>query len=325
MIYRNLGNSGMKVSCIGLGTWVTFANQISDELAEEIINIAYENGVNHFDTAEVYAGGRAEILLGNIIKKRKWRRSAIVITTKLFWGGRAETERGLSRKHIIEGLEGSLQRLQLSYVDVVYANKTDPSTPIEEIVRAFTFLINQGKAMYWGTSRWSSTEILQAHSVARQFNLIPPVVEQAEYNLFQRNMVEEQMPFIQSNIGVKAVGWSPLAGGIITGKYLNGIPEESRAKLKGFNWLHNNISSENGQRQQAKLKEIQIIADRLGCSLSQLAIAWCLRNENLSGVLIGASSCEQLYENLQSLKFLSHVCDAEVLKEMDSILGNSPH
>lgn len=311
----------MKVSCIGLGTWVTFANQISDAVAEEIMNIAFENGINHFDTAEVYSGGRAEILLGSIIKKRKWRRSSFVISTKLFWGGRAETERGLSRKHIIEGLYGSLQRLQLQYVDVVYANKADPSTSIEEIVRAFSFLINQGKAMYWGTSRWSASEILQAHSIARQFNLIPPVVEQAEYNIFQRDMVEQHMPFIQTNIGIKALGFSPLAGGILSGKYMNGTPDESRANLKGYNWFLNNILCENGQRQQVKVKQLKIVSDRLGCTLSQLAIAWCLRNENLSGVLVGVSSCEQLYENLKSLNFLPKICNPEVLKEIDSIIG----
>uniref|UniRef100_A0A3B1IHF6 Potassium voltage-gated channel subfamily A regulatory beta subunit 1 n=1 Tax=Astyanax mexicanus TaxID=7994 RepID=A0A3B1IHF6_ASTMX len=186
MKYRNLGKSGLRVSCLGLGTWVTFGGQISDEVAEQLMTIAYESGVNLFDTAEVYAAGKAEIILGNIIKKKCWRRSSLVITTKLYWGGKAETERGLSRKHIIEGLKGSLQRLQLEYVDVVFANRPDSNTPMEEIVRAMTYVINQGMAMYWGTSRWTAMEIMEAYSVARQFNLIPPVCEQAEYHLFQR-------------------------------------------------------------------------------------------------------------------------------------------
>nr|XP_023411133.1 voltage-gated potassium channel subunit beta-1 isoform X2 [Loxodonta africana] len=232
MKYRNLGKSGLRVSCLGLGTWVTFGGQISDEVAERLMTIAYESGVNLFDTAEVYAAGKAEVILGSIIKKKGWRRSSLVITTKLYWGGKAETERGLSRKHIIEGLKGSLQRLQLEYVDVVFANRPDNNTPMEEIVRAMTHVINQGMAMYWGTSRWSAMEIMEAYSVARQFNMIPPVCEQAEYHLFQREKVEVQLPELYHKIGVGAMTWSPLACGIISGKYGNGVPESSRASLK---------------------------------------------------------------------------------------------
>ncbi|KAF0047013.1 hypothetical protein F2P81_000646 [Scophthalmus maximus] len=200
MKYRNLGKSGLRVSCLGLGTWVTFGGQISDEVAEQLMTIAYESGVNLFDTAEVYSGGKAEIILGNIIKKKCWRRSSLVITTKLYWGGKAETERGLNRKHIIEGLRGSLQRMQLEYVDVVFANRPDSNTPMEEIVRAMTHVINQGMSMYWGTSRWSAMEIMEAYSVARQFNLIPPVCEQAEYHFYQREKVETQLPELYHKI-----------------------------------------------------------------------------------------------------------------------------
>ncbi|CAL8372991.1 unnamed protein product [Gadus morhua 'NCC'] len=250
MTYRNLGKSGLRVSCLGLGTWVTFGGQITDEVAEQLMTIAYEGGVNLFDTAEVYAGGKAEIILGNIIKKKCWRRSSLVITTKLFWGGKAETERGLSRKHIIEGLKGSLQRLQLEYVDVVFANRPDSNTPMEEIVRAMTYVINQGMAMYWGTSRWTAMEIMEAYSVARQFNLIPPVCEQAEYHLFQREKVEVQLPELYHKIGVGAMTWSPLACGIISGKYENGIPETSRASMKSYQWLKEKIVSEDGRKQQ---------------------------------------------------------------------------
>nr|XP_032643307.1 voltage-gated potassium channel subunit beta-1 isoform X4 [Chelonoidis abingdonii] len=231
---RNLGKSGLRVSCLGLGTWVTFGGQISDDVAEQLMTIAYESGVNLFDTAEVYAAGKAEVILGSIIKKKGWRRSSLVITTKLYWGGKAETERGLSRKHIIEGLKASLQRLQLEYVDVVFANRPDNNTPMEEIVRAMTHVINQGMAMYWGTSRWSAMEIMEAYSVARQFNMIPPVCEQAEYHLFQREKVEVQLPELYHKIGVGAMTWSPLACGIISGKYGNGVPESSRASLKVF-------------------------------------------------------------------------------------------
>ncbi|XP_075929022.1 voltage-gated potassium channel subunit beta-2 isoform X8 [Petromyzon marinus] len=324
MHYRNLGKSGLRVSCLGLGTWVTFGGQITDEMAEQLMTIAYENGINLFDTAEVYAAGKAEVILGNIIKKKGWRRSSLVITTKIYWGGKAETERGLSRKHIIEGLKTSLQRLQLDYVDVVFANRPDTNTPMEEIVRAMTYVINQGMSMYWGTSRWSAMEIMEAYSVARQFNLIPPVCEQAEYHLFQREKVEVQLPELYHKIGVGAMTWSPLACGIITGKYEDGIPMYSRASLKGYQWLKERITSEEGRRQQAKLKEILMVAERLGCTLPQLSIAWCLRNEGVSSVLLGASNTEQLIENLGAIQVLPKLT-AQVVTELDSILGNKPY
>ncbi|XP_016340183.1 voltage-gated potassium channel subunit beta-2-like isoform X5 [Sinocyclocheilus anshuiensis] len=324
MRYRNLGKSGLRVSCLGLGTWVTFGGQITDEVAEQLMTLAYENGINLFDTAEVYAAGKAEMVLGSIIKKKGWRRSSLVITTKIYWGGKAETERGLSRKHIIEGLRASLERLQLEYVDVVFANRPDPNTPMEETVRAMTHVINQGMAMYWGTSRWSSMEIMEAYSVARQFNLIPPVCEQAEYHMFQREKVEVQLPELFHKIGVGAMTWSPLACGIISGKYDSGVPPYSRASLKGYQWLKDKILSEEGRRQQAKLKELQAIAERLGCTLPQLAIAWCLRNEGVSCVLLGASSTEQLMENIGAIQVLPKL-SSSIIHEVDSIVGNKPY
>ncbi|XP_053516561.1 voltage-gated potassium channel subunit beta-2 isoform X3 [Artibeus jamaicensis] len=352
--YRNLGKSGLRVSCLGLGTWVTFGGQITDEMAEQLMTLAYDNGINLFDTAEVYAAGKAEVVLGDIIKKKGWRRSSLVITTKIFWGGKAETERGLSRKHIIEGLKASLERLQLEYVDVVFANRPDPNTPMEETVRAMTHVINQGMAMYWGTSRWSSMEIMEAYSVARQFNLIPPICEQAEYHMFQREKVEVQLPELFHKIGgrpplpspsltptptpathgltspgsplpgVGAMTWSPLACGIVSGKYDSGIPPYSRASLKGYQWLKDKILSEEGRRQQAKLKELQAIAERLGCTLPQLAIAWCLRNEGVSSVLLGASSTDQLLENIGAIQVLPKL-SSSIIHEIDSILGNKPY
>ncbi|XP_051947732.1 voltage-gated potassium channel subunit beta-1-like isoform X1 [Xyrauchen texanus] len=324
MSYRNLGKSGLRVSCLGLGTWVTFGGQITNEVAEQLMTLAYENGINLFDTAEVYAAGKAEMVLGSIIKKKGWRRSSLVITTKIFWGGKAETERGLSRKHIIEGLRASLERLQLEYVDVVFANRPDPNTPMEETVRAMTHVINQGMAMYWGTSRWSSMEIMEAYSVARQFNLIPPVCEQAEYHMFQREKVEVQLPELFHKIGVGAMTWSPLACGIISGKYDSGVPPYSRASLKGYQWLKDKILSEEGRRQQVKLKELQAIAERLGCTLPQLAIAWCLRNEGVSCVLLGSSSTDQLMENIGAIQVLPKL-SSSIIHEVDSILGNKPY
>ncbi|XP_028836144.1 voltage-gated potassium channel subunit beta-2-like isoform X4 [Denticeps clupeoides] len=353
MKYRNLGKSGLRVSCLGLGTWVTFGSQISDEMAENLVTIAYDNGVNLFDTAEIYASGRAEVTLGNIMKKKGWRRSSFVVTTKIYWGGQAETERGLSRKHIVEGLRASLSRLQMEYVDIVFANRSDLNTPMEglsvpgrvegrsgyssglrslvwcdlcvsEVVRAMTFVIDQGMAMYWGTSRWSAMEIMEAYSVARQFNLIPPVCEQAEYHYFQRDKVEVQLPELYHKIGVGAMTWSPLACGLITGKYSDGVPDTSRAALKGYQWLKEKVQSEEGRRQMEKARELHLLADRLGCTPAQLAIAWCLRSEGVSAVLLGVSSAEQLLENLGSIRVLS-LMTPQMVFEIDSLLGNRPH
>ncbi|XP_061816429.1 voltage-gated potassium channel subunit beta-2-like isoform X1 [Nerophis lumbriciformis] len=323
MAYRNLGKSGLRVSCLGLGTWVTFGSQISDEMAESVMTLAYDNGVNLFDTAEVYASGRAETTLGNILKKKEWRRSSYVVTTKIYWGGHAETERGLSRKHIIEGLRGSLARLQLEYVDIVFANRSDLSTPMEEVVRAMTFVIGQGMAMYWGTSRWNAVEIMEAYSIARQFNLVPPVCEQAEYHYFQREKVELHLPELYHKIGVGAMTWSPLACGMLTGKYNNDVPQGSRAAMKGYAWLKERLCSNEGKQQLSKVKELHLLADRLNCTSAQLAIAWCLRSQGVSSVLLGASNTDQLLENLNSIRVLSQLTPP-FIAEIDSLLGNKP-
>ncbi|XP_034064541.1 voltage-gated potassium channel subunit beta-2-like [Gymnodraco acuticeps] len=288
------------------------------------MTLAYENGINLFDTAEVYSAGKAESVLGSIIKKKGWRRSSLVITTKIFWGGKAEMERGLSRKHIIEGLRASLERLQLEYIDVVFANRPDPNTPIEETVRAMTHVINKGMAMYWGTSRWTSMEIMEAYSVARQFNQIPPICEQTEYHMFQREKVEVQLPELFHKIGIGAMTWSPLASGIISGKYNGGIPPYSRASLKGYQWMKDKVLSEEGHRQQVKLKELQAVAERMGCTLPQLAIAWCLRNEGVNSVLLGASRTDQLMENIKAIQVLPKL-SLSIASEVDNLLGNKPY
>uniref|UniRef100_A0A671Y185 Voltage-gated potassium channel subunit beta-1 n=1 Tax=Sparus aurata TaxID=8175 RepID=A0A671Y185_SPAAU len=298
------------------GTWVTFGGQISDEVAEQLMTIAYESGVNLFDTAEmcvcVLLCCGLHVLLATPDKQ---------LSPSCC---RAETERGLNRKHIIEGLKGSLQRMQLEYVDVVFANRPDSNTPMEEIVRAMTHVINQGMSMYWGTSRWSAMEIMEAYSVARQFNLIPPVCEQAEYHFFQRDKVETQLPELYHKIGVGVVSWSPLACGIITGKYENGVPDSSRASMKPYQWLKDKIMSEDGRKQQAKLKDLAHIAEKLGCTLPQLAIAWCLRNEGVSSVLLGSSNPTQLTENLGAIQVIPKMT-AGIASEVDHILGNRPH
>uniref|UniRef100_A0AAY4DV12 Voltage-gated potassium channel subunit beta-1 n=1 Tax=Denticeps clupeoides TaxID=299321 RepID=A0AAY4DV12_9TELE len=313
MTYRNLGKSGLRVSCLGLGTWVTFGGQITDEVAEQLVTAAYENGINLFDTAEVYAAGNISF---------PCRRSSLVITTKIYWGGKYVTVCELDLS--MTGLRASLERLQLEYVDVVFANRPDPITTMEETVRAMTHVINQGLALYWGTSRWSSVEIMEAYSVARQFNLIPPICEQAEYHLFQREKVEVQLPELFHKIGVGAMTWSPLACGIISGKYDSGVPTCSRASLKGYQWLKDRILSEEVRRQQAKLKELFAITERLGCTLPQLAIAWCLRNEAVSSVLLGASSADQLMENIGAIQVLPKLSPS-IVHEVDRILGNKPY
>uniref|UniRef100_A0A8D3AUX7 Voltage-gated potassium channel subunit beta-2 n=1 Tax=Scophthalmus maximus TaxID=52904 RepID=A0A8D3AUX7_SCOMX len=315
MIYRNLGKSGLRVSCLGLGMPYAFIMRHT-EMAEQLMTLAYENGINLFDTAEVYAAGKAEVVLGNIIKKKGWR-------NKLFENPNS--------------LKASLERLQLDYVDVVFANRPDPNTPMEgkastastlslfiTTFRAMTHVINQGMAMYWGTSRWSPMEIMEAYSVARQFNQIPPICEQAEYHMFQREKVEVQLPELFHKIGVGAMTWSPLACGIISGKYDGRVPPYSRASLKGYQWLKDKILSEEGRRQQAKLKELQAIAERLGCTLPQLAIAWCLRNEGVSSVLLGASNTDQLMENIGAIQVLPKL-SSSINHEVDSILGNKPY
>uniref|UniRef100_A0AAQ4S2T0 Voltage-gated potassium channel subunit beta-1 n=1 Tax=Gasterosteus aculeatus aculeatus TaxID=481459 RepID=A0AAQ4S2T0_GASAC len=304
------------------GTWVTFGGQISDEVAEQLMTIAYESGVNLFDTAEVYSGGKELCLCAGMCKCMRVRADTHLFSC--FFCCRAETERGLNRKHIIEGLRSSLQRMQLEYVDVVFANRPDSNTPMEEIVRSMTHVINQGMSMYWGTSRWSAMEIMEAYSVARQFNLIPPVCEQAEYHFFQRDKVETQLPELYHKIGVGVVSWSPLACGIITGKYENGVPESSRASMKPYQWLREKILSEDGRKQQAKLKELTYVAEKLGCTLPQLAIAWCLRNEGVSSVLLGSSNPIQLTENLGAIQVIPKMT-AGIASEVDQILGNRPH
>lgn len=327
MKYRNLGKSGLRISAIGLGTWVTFGSHISEQMAEDIVSVAYENGINLFDTADVYAGGKSEVLLGRILKKKEWKRSSYNVATKLFWGGRTETDRGLSRKYIIEGVQASLERLQLSYVDIIFVNKADPMCPMEEVVRAFTHCINQGMAMYWGTSRWTAMEIMEAYTVARQFNLIPPLVEQTEYHMFQREKVEIHLPELYHKIGIGTMTWSPQAFGMYTGKFDEGVHLLSRGsiKVRNFTMIQDKTCSEEGRspRHQSKLQELSLLAEKVGCTSTQLTIAWCLKNENVHCVLVGASTPEQLYEHLHALQLLPRLTTG-LINEIEMILDNKP-
>ncbi len=319
MEYRYLGSSGLKISALSFGTWITFGEQICDDIAYECMQVAYNAGVNFFDNAEAYADGQAEIIMGNIIKKTGWKRSDLVISTKIFWGGSGPNDRGLSRKHIVEGTKSSLARLQMDYVDLVFCHRPDPHTPIEETVRAMSYLINQGKAFYWGTSEWSSKQIMEAYFIARKEHLIPPTMEQPQYNMFHRNHVEKEYVDLYTKIGLGTTIWSPLASGLLTGKYNKGIPENTRITLKDYEWLRQKIEGEEGQSKVKKIKKLMLIADKLGCSITQLAIAWCLKNPHVSSVITGASKPEQVVENMQSLEIVPKLSHA-VMDNIETIL-----
>lgn len=323
MEYRFLGSSGLQVSALSLGSWITFGEQVGEDLAHECMQVAYDSGVNFFDNAEVYAKGEAEIIMGNIIKKAGWKRSDLVISTKIFWGGSGPNDKGLSRKHIIEGIEASLARLQMEYVDLVFCHRPDPYTPVEETVRGMNHIINQGKAFYWGTSEWSAQQIMEAYAIARSEHLIPPQMEQPEYNMLNRERVEKEYARLYTEIGLGTTIFSPLASGLLTGKYNKGIPEGTRATLKGYEWLRKYLESDTTRHNIEKVKQMTPIADELGCSIAQLALAWCLKNQNISSVITGASRPEHVAENMQSLDIVDKLTD-EVMERIETILDNRP-
>lgn len=323
MEYRYLGKSGLQVSALSLGTWVTFGDQIDEDLAYTITKIAYDAGVNFFDTAEVYAEGRAEIMLGNIIKRAGWKRSNLVISTKIFWGGSGPNDRGLSFKHIIEGLDASLQRLQMDYVDLIFAHRPDYHTPIEETVRAMTHVINQGKAFYWGTSEWSADQIMEAYAIARREHLIPPTMEQPQYNMFHRDRVEVEYQRLYKEIGLGTTIWSPLASGLLTGKYNQTTPEGTRLSLEKYAWLRKRFETPEAKANLLKVNQLMKVAEQLDCTMAQLALAWCLKNPNVSTVITGASKPEQVIENMQAVEITSKLND-NIMEQIENILGNKP-
>ncbi len=324
MEYRHLGSSGLQVSALSFGSWVTFGTQIGEEVAYECMRTAYDAGVNFFDNAEVYAGGEAEVLMGKVLKKAGWKRSDLVISTKIFWGGKGPNDRGLSRKHVIEGTEAALGRLQLDYVDLLFCHRPDPSTPIEETVRAMSYLIDQGKAFYWGTSEWAADQIMEAYAVARREHLVPPTMEQPQYNMFHRQRVEREYARLYREIGLGTTIWSPLASGILTGKYENGIPTSgTRFTLPDYEWLRDNVESEEGQRNVDKARRLRPIAEELGCSLPQLALAWCLQNRDVSTVITGASKPAQVVENMKAIDVAEKITP-EVMERIEAVLDNKP-
>jgi len=323
MEYRRLGSSGLKLSALSFGSWITFTRQMDEDQAYACLKLAYEKGVNFFDSAEAYGAGKAETVLGRALKKAGWKRSDLVISTKLFWGGSGPNDEGLSRKHILEGLEASLARLQLSYVDLLFCHRPDRSTPVEETVRAMNQVIAQGKALYWGTSEWSADEIMEAHGIARREHLIPPQMEQPEYNMFQRQRVEQEYARLYGGIGLGLTTFSPLASGFLTGKYDRGLPEATRASLPGFEWLMKDLQSNEAQANIARATALAQVAEELGCTRAQLALAWCLKNPDVSTVITGASRPDQLEENLQALEVVGRLTD-EVMARIEGVLKNKP-
>ena len=323
MEYRYLGRSGLKGSTLSFGSWVTFGSQVDVDKAVELMSIAYDAGVNFFDNAEVYSDGVAETIMGKVIKKTGWKHKNMVLSTKIFWGGEGPNERGLSRKHIIEGLNGYLKRMGLEYVDLVFAHRPDIHTPIEETVRAFNHVINQGKAFYWGTSEWSAQQIMEAYSIARREHLIPPLMEQPQYNMFHRERVEVEYHRLYREIGLGTTIWSPLASGLLTGKYNQGIPEDSRANLSGYEWLRKRFTDEKAQEEIQKVVQLADLAKDLGCTTAQMAVAWCTLNHHVSTVITGASRPEQLEENLKALQVAEQMTP-DVIERIEEILDNKP-
>ncbi len=323
MHYRFLGNSGLKVSALSFGAWVTFGDQVDEDVAFKMMTTAREAGVNFFDNAEAYAAGQAETMMGNVVKRAGWKRSDIVVSTKIYWGGSGPNDRGLSRKHIVEGTHAALKRLQMDYVDLVFCHRPDRSTPIEETVRAMNHLIDQGMAFYWGTSEWSAEEIREAYEVARREHLVPPTMEQPQYNMLHRDRVEREYSRLYDAFGLGLTVWSPLASGILTGKYDDGIPEGTRVSLEGYEWLRRRVESEEGQRDVAAVKKLKPIADELGTSRAQLALAWALNNPNVSTVITGASRAEQITENMKALDVAEQLTP-ELMGRIDEVLGNRP-
>jgi voltage-dependent potassium channel beta subunit len=324
MEYRRLGKSGLQVSALSLGSWVTFGGQVGDDTAKWCMHTAYDAGVNFFDNAEAYADGKSEEVMGRILKDSGWRRDTFVVSSKVFWGGKLPNQSGLSRKHVMEACDAALKRLQVDYLDLYFCHRPDPHTPIEETVRAMNTLIEHGKVLYWGTSEWSAREIQEAIGVADRLNLIRPTMEQPQYNLLHRERVEtEYAPLFDSPGGLGTTIWSPLASGFLTGKYNDGIPEGSRLANKNMQWLRDSIEKDpdGWARKLRKIRALAGIAEGLGVSLAQLSLAWCLHNPHVSTVIMGASRAEQLKENLKALEVLPKL-DSEVNAAIESAVSD---
>jgi voltage-dependent potassium channel beta subunit len=317
MRHRRLGRSGLQLSELSLGAWVTYGSQVGDDVARECMTAAFDAGVNFFDNAEAYGGGNAEITMGKVLRDAGWKRESYVVSTKIFWGGDTPNEKGLSHKHVIEGLNGALRRLRLEYVDLAFCHRPDPETPIEETVRAWDILVRQGKVFYWGTSEWSAEEILRAHEIATSGGWTPPVMEQPQYNMFVRDRVEKEYAPVYEKLGYGTTTWSPLCSGVLSGKYKDGIPKGTRLDLQNMAWLKESVLADG---RLDKVRKISAIAKDLGCTTAQLAIAWCLKNPHVSTVITGASKKQQVVENMKALDVVDALDDG-VMRRIAQVLG----
>jgi voltage-dependent potassium channel beta subunit len=319
MKYRHLGRTGIRVSELSYGSWVTFHNQADVKAAVDMMAAAYDAGVNFFDNAEVYANGKSETVMGEALKKLKWSRSSYLISTKFFWGINegVNQKNTLNRKRLIEGINGSLERLQLDYVDLIYCHRPDKTTPIEETVWAMHNIIEWGQALYWGTSEWAASEIVEAIQVAERHHLHKPVVEQPIYNMFERHRLTKEYERFYKEYNYGTTTFSPLASGLLSGKYKGGIPEDSRGALKGYEWLKDSVTDKD---KLAKVAALEPIAKELGCTLSQLGLAWCLKNPFVSTVITGASRVEQVHENMKAADVVDKITP-EIMEKIDLIFG----
>ncbi|MBY0481063.1 MAG: aldo/keto reductase [Chitinophagaceae bacterium] len=324
MEYRRMGRTGLQLSILSFGSWVTFHKQIEDGTADELMGIAYDNGINFFDNAEVYALGESEKMMGRVLKQKNWDRTSYTVSSKAFFGWRGKENKpnqtGLSRKHLTEACTEALQRLETDYLDLFFCHRPDKNTPVEEVVLTMNTLIQQGKILYWGTSEWSGVEIMEAHRIARDYRLIGPSVEQPQYNLFERAKVENEFLEVYKNVGLGTTIWSPLAAGLLTGKYNDGIPENSRFAIEGFDWLKDRWMAED---RIARVKKLGELANELGVSLASLSIAWCVKNPNVTTAILGATKKQQLLDNLDALKALP-LLTAEIMQRIDSIVETKP-
>ncbi len=323
MEYRRLGKAGLKLSALSFGSWVTFKNQIDIKLAELCIGTAYDAGVNFFDNAETYVNGDSELIMGKALKNLGFPRDSFCVSSKVFFGSHDHpkpTQRGLSRKHVMEACHQALQRLQLDYLDLYFCHRPDPDTPIEETVRAMHDLVQQGKVLYWGTSEWPAGDIIAAHSIAHGLQLTSPSMEQPQYNLFVRERVEQEYAPLYRDYGMGTTVWSPLASGLLTGKYSRGVPKDSRMNLPGYEWLKERMHSEEGRKRIAAVDKLAVIASEQGMSVTQLALAWCLKNPHVTTVILGASNVQQLRENLDALAQVTKLT-SEMMRYITTITG----
>lgn len=322
MEYRRLGKSGLQVSSLGLGSWLTFGAQISDKVADELMGIAYDAGVNFFDNAEGYAEGKSEMVMGKIFKSQGWERDSFVVSSKVFFGAenKGPNQMGLSRKHVTEACHGALKRLQVDYLDLYFCHRPDKNTPIEETVLTMNTLIEQGKILYWGTSEWSSAEITEAIAVAKDYRIIGPTMEQPQYNLFERKKMEDDFLLLFRDHGLGTTIWSPLASGLLSGKYTKGDVKDTRLADVKLGWLKENVMQADRLH---KVKKLQEVADNLNVSLAKFALAWCLKNPNVSSVILGASKSAQLKENLTALEVVPLLTD-KVMEKVEEIMGTKP-